>query len=170
MKPSARSSRASVPSIRAGLSARGRTFGLVVSRFNEPLTRPLLEGAVDTLLAHGARRKDLKIVHVPGAFEAPLAAQQLIRRFRPDAVIALAVVIRGQTKHFDQVVRESARGLRQVALSTGVPVILGVLPALNAAQAFERTGLKHLNKGREWAASAVEMANLRRRLERRPRR
>lgn len=99
-------------------------------------------------------------MRVPGAFEIPVAAQKLIRSFKPHAVITLAVVIKGRTRHFEQVVTESARGVRELAMATGTPVILGVLPALNAGQAFERTGIKHMNKGREWALAAVETANL----------
>ena len=94
-----------ISNIKGGFSARGRRFGIVVSQFNELLTARLLEGALDTLLRHGARAKDICVVHVPGAFEIPLVAKRLIARFKPQAVITLGVVIRGQTRHFDQVVR-----------------------------------------------------------------
>ena len=145
-------------------SARGRKFGIVVSRFNEFLTSRLLDGALNALLRHGAREKDITVVHVPGAFEVPLAAQRLLARGKLDAVITLAVVIRGETKHFDQVVKETAKGIRELSQKSEIPVILGLIPAMNARQAAERTGIKQMNKGREWALAAIEMANLMRRL------
>lgn len=145
---------------KGGYQARGRRFGLVVSRFNEYLTSKLLDGAVDTLLRHGARPADVHVAHVPGAFELPLAAQKLIRAKKPHAVIALAVVIQGETKHFDQVVAEAARGIRELSQRTGVPVLLGMIPAANEKQAIARVGIKQTNKGRDWALGAIEMANL----------
>ena len=149
-----------VPHVKGGFLARGRRFGIVVSQFNELLTSRLLDGAVDSLLRHGAREKDLRVVHVPGAFEIPLAAKKLISKFKPHAVITLAVVIRGQTKHFDQVVTESAKGIRELSMKTDVPVILGMILADKPEQAMARVGIKQANKGREWAAAAIEMANL----------
>ena len=156
--------RSRVPQLKGGFSARGRRFGIVVSQFNELLTSKLLEGALDVLLRHGAREKDIRVVHVPGAFEVPLAAKKLISKFKPDAVITLSVVIRGQTKHFDQVVTESAKGIRELTLKTEVPVILGMIMADKAEQAMHRVGVKQTNKGREWALAAIEMANLVRKL------
>lgn len=146
--------------VKGGFVASGRRFGIVVSEFNEPLTNALLDGALDTLVRHGAREKDIHVVYVPGAFEIPLAAARLIARRRPDAVITLAVVIKGQTRHFDQVVTESAKGVRELADRSGVPVILGIVAADDARHAFERTGVKHANKGREWALAAIEMAGV----------
>ena len=134
--------------------------GIVVSRFNEFLTSRLLEGAVDTLTRHGARASDIHVVYTPGAFEIPLAAKKVIERIRPDVVITLAVIIRGETKHFDQVARESARGLRELSDQTDIPIILGIIPAENTGQAIARVGVKHMNKGREWALSALEMSHL----------
>ena len=145
--------------------AHGRRFGIVVSRFNEALTSRLLEGALETLFRHGALKKDVSVVEVPGAFEVPFAAGRLIRAKKPDVVIVLAVVIRGETRHFDQVVRESARGIRELSQKTDRPIILGILAAENPAQALARTGIKHTNKGREWALAAIEMANLSRKLK-----
>lgn len=139
---------------------RGRRFGIVVSRFNEHLTRELLEGALDTLTRHGAREKDIRVVHVPGAFEIPLALKKLLRETTCDAVITLAVVIRGQTKHFDQVAAESARAVQEQVLKTDVPIIFGMIFAENTTQAIERVGVKQMNKGREWALAALEMADL----------
>lgn len=148
---------------KGGPSAKGRRFGVVVSRFNEYLTDRLLESALKTLRAAGADTKKVHVAHVPGAFEVPLAAQKLIRRVKPDAVLTLSVVIRGKTKHFDQVVTQCAKGVREVSLKSGVPVILGMISAEDPADAVERVG--KMDKGREWARSAVEMANLVRRLD-----
>lgn len=141
-------------------NAKGKRFGIVVSRFNEYLTRQLLEGATETLMGHGAKFSDIHVLHVPGAFEIPLTAQKLVKSRNVDAVITLAVVIQGETKHFDQVVNETARGLRELSQTAEVPVILGMIPAKNVEQAIERVGIKQMNKGREWALSAIEMANL----------
>jgi len=144
---------------KGGYSANGKRFGIVVSEFNEFLTHQLLEGALDTLVRHGAKEKDIHVVYVPGAFEIPLVLKTLIRK-KLDAVITLAVIIRGETKHFDQVAMEAARGIREISVRSGIPVILGVIPAESVEQAIHRVGLKQLNKGREWALSAIEMANL----------
>ena len=141
-------------------AAKGRKFGIVVSEFNEFLTQRLLEGALDTLIRCGAREKDITVAHVPGAFEMPLAASRLLKRKKPDAVITLAVVIRGKTKHFDQVVLETAKGIRELSQKTGVPVILGMIPADSAEDAAHRVGIKQTSKGREWALAAVQMASL----------
>jgi len=154
--------KATYPQVRrhkGGYSARGKRFGIVVSEFNEFLTRQLLEGALDTLVRHGAKEKNIHVVYVPGAFEIPLVLKTLIRK-KLDAVITLAVIIRGETKHFDQVSTEAARGIREISVGSGIPVILGVIPAESVEQAIHRVGLKQLNKGREWALAAIEMANL----------
>jgi 6,7-dimethyl-8-ribityllumazine synthase len=140
--------------------ATGKRFAVVVSRFNEYLTAQLLQGALETFLSHGAREKDILVVHVPGAFEMPLAVQKILKRGPWDAVLTLAVVIRGKTKHFEQVVVETAKGVRQASLMHDTPVILGVIPATHVQDAIERVGLKQMNKGREWALSAIEMADL----------
>ncbi len=141
-------------------SAKNLKFAIVVSQFNEALTNRLLEGAVDTLLRSGAQEKNIEAIYVPGAFEIPLAVKKIISREKIDAVITLAVVIRGKTKHFDQVVKESAKGVREISMKTQVPVILGIIPAENEADALARTGIKQANKGRDWALAAIEMANL----------
>ena len=153
-----------VPSIKGGFSARGRRFGIVVSQFNEFLTSRLLEGALDTLLRHGALKKDIRVVYVPGAFEIPVASKKLISKIKTQDVITLAVVIRGETRHFDQVVNESAKGIRELSMKSGIPVILGMVTADKPAQAMERLGIKQMNKGREWALAAIEMANVMRKL------
>ena len=153
-----------VRKVSGGYSAKGKKFGIVVSEFNEYLTGRLLEGALDTLTRLGAKEKDIQVVYVPGAFEIPLVAGRLIAKKKLDAVITLAVVIRGETKHFDQVVQETAKGIRELCQKTSIPVILGIIPADSVDQAINRVGVKHTNKGREWAIAAVEMANLMRKL------
>ncbi len=146
--------------LKGSYDGRGKKFGIVVSEFNEFLTRRLLEGALDALTRAGAREKDITVAWVPGAFEIPLAAQKMIAKKRFDAVITLAVIIRGETKHFDQVTAETAKGLRELSQKTEVPVILGIIPANTVDQAMRRVGLKQVNKGREWALAALAMANL----------
>ncbi len=141
-------------------SAKGKKFGLVVSQFNEYLTNQLVEGAVDTLLRHGASSKNIHVAYAPGAFEIPLLAKKLISRVKPAAVLTLSVVIRGSTRHFDQVVDQCAKGVRELSMESGVPVILGMISAANVEDAVERVGVKQMNKGREWALSAMEMASL----------
>lgn len=149
-----------ISKIKGGFEARGLRLALVVSEFNEYFTRELLSGTVDTLLRHGANKKDIQIFYVPGAFEIPLVAKRVLQKKKWDAVITLAVVIRGETKHFDQVVKETARSLRQLCDKSEVPVILGIIPANTVSQAAERVGIKQMNKGREWALAAIETANL----------
>ena len=151
---------------KGGTSAKGCSFGIVVSRFNEYLTDQLLESAVDTLRRQGTAAKKIHVAHVPGAFEVPLAAKKLIRRVKPDAVLTLSVVIRGQTRHFDQVVMQCAKGVRELAMRSDVPVILGMVSAEHPADAVERVSSKRQNKGREWALAAIEMANLSKKLGR----
>ena len=146
--------------VKGSFSAKGKRFGIVVSEFNDYLTKKLLEDAIDALTRHGARPGDIHVVHVPGAFEIPLAAKKLITKKKPSAVLTLSVVIQGQTKHFDQVVTECAKGVRELSMSSGVPVILGMITAKNTTQAIERLGVKHTSKGREWAMSAIEMASV----------
>lgn len=146
--------------LRGSYDGRGKKFAVIVSEFNEYLTRRLLEGALDTLTRAGVREKDITVVWVPGAFEIPLTAQKIVAKKRFDAVIALAVIIRGETKHFDQVTVETAKGLRELSQKSEVPMVLGVIPADNLEQAMRRVGLKQMNKGREWAFTALAMADL----------
>jgi 6,7-dimethyl-8-ribityllumazine synthase len=136
--------------------ARGLKFAIVVARFNSHITEKLLEGAVEALKK--ANAAEHKVFSVPGAFELPLAAKKLARRGGYDAVIALGAVIRGDTPHFDYVAGEAARGLQNVALDTGVPVIFGVLTTDNLEQAEARAGGAHGNKGFDAAMTAIEMA------------
>jgi len=141
------------------LIGTGFRFGIVVSRFNEFVTRKLLEGALDALGRHGVDLENVKIAWVPGAWEIPLAAKKLTAP-DTDAVICLGAVIRGDTPHFDYVAAETSKGIAAVSLSTGVPVINGVITADTIEQAIERAGTKAGNKGFDAAVSAVEMASL----------
>jgi 6,7-dimethyl-8-ribityllumazine synthase len=142
------------------LTAQGRKFAVVVSRFNEFITSRLMSGALEALIRHGCSEDDVTVIHVPGAFEIPWVARRLADSKDFDAIICLGCVIRGQTPHFDYVAGESAKGIAQVALSTGVPTIYGVLTTDTLEQAIERAGAKAGNKGAEAALGAIELANL----------
>ena len=142
------------------LLGKGLKFGLVISRFNEFITRKLLEGAQDALLRHGVNEEDIEIAWVPGTFEIPLIARKLALTKRYDAVICLAAVIRGDTPHFEYIAAEVTRSIGKVGLDTGLPVIYGVITADTLEQAVERAGTKAGNRGFQAAVSAIEMANL----------
>jgi 6,7-dimethyl-8-ribityllumazine synthase len=146
--------------IEGGLNAQGKRFGLVVSRFNDFITDKLTGGAIDALTRCGADPATIDIVKVPGAFEIPLGAQKMAAAGRYDAIICLGAVIRGATPHFDYVSAEVSKGIAQVGLAAGVPVIFGVVTTDTIEQAIERAGTKAGNKGWSAAISAVEMANL----------
>jgi 6,7-dimethyl-8-ribityllumazine synthase len=150
------------------LDATGMRFGIVVGRFNDIVSQRLLEGAIDTLVRHGARDTDLVVAWVPGAFEIPVAAREVAEHSNVDAVICLGVVIRGQTTHFDLVATAAARGVEAIHATTGVPASFGVVTAENLEQALDRAGGKAGNKGAEAALAAVEMVSLLRAI-RRPR-
>lgn len=138
----------------------GRNFGIVVSRFNEPVTARLLDGATRCLEAHGADMERLEVVWVPGAFEIAGMAAKMVDAGRFDGIICLGAVIRGETPHFDYVSAEVARGVGALAATGCMPVIFGVLTTDDAAQAFERAGSDAKNKGWEAAVAAMEMADL----------
>ncbi|HWR60617.1 MAG TPA: 6,7-dimethyl-8-ribityllumazine synthase [Clostridia bacterium] len=142
------------------LIAGDRKFAVVVGRFNEFISSKLLGGCIDGLQRHGCDDGNIEITWVPGAFEIPLAAQKLAKTGRYAAVICLGAVIRGSTPHFDYVCSEVSKGIANVMLSTGVPVIFGVLTTESIEQAIERAGTKSGNKGFDAAATAIEMANL----------
>jgi 6,7-dimethyl-8-ribityllumazine synthase len=142
------------------LSADGKRFGIVVSRFNAFITERLLQSAVDGLLRSGAKERDLQLVRVPGAFEIPSAARTLAETKKFDAIVCLGCLLRGDTAHYDVIVNEVARGIGQSAQETGVPHAFGVLTCETLEQAIDRAGLKMGNKGLEAALAAVEMANL----------
>jgi 6,7-dimethyl-8-ribityllumazine synthase len=142
------------------LLGEGLKFGIIVARFNDFITNKLLEGAQDALLRHGVNEEDIEITWVPGSFEIPLVAQRLANTKRYDAVICLGAVIRGGTPHFEYVASEVTKGIAQVGLSTGLPVIYGVITADTLEQAIERAGTKQGNEGSKAAITAIEMANL----------
>lgn len=149
------------PKVHQGiLTATGFRFAIVVSRWNDFLTGKLTEGAVDALERLGADENSVEIFKIPGAFEIPLAAQKVAGSGRFDAVICIAVVIRGETPHFDYVAGEAAKGVTNASLQTGVPVLFGVVTTDTLEQAINRAGVKAGNKGFEAAMSAVELVNL----------
>jgi len=141
----------------------GQRFGVIVSRFNEFITNKLLSGCLDTLTRHGVDSNAIDIAWVPGAFEMPLAAQKMAARDY-DAVICLGAVIRGATPHFEYVSAEVTKGIAQVGLNSGIPVIYGIITADTIEQAIERAGTKAGNKGYECAVTAIEMVDLLRQL------
>ena len=140
-------------------------FAIVVARFNGFIVESLLAGALDTLARNGVASSDITVIKVPGAFEAPVVAQNLAQSGKYNAIIALGAVIRGATPHFDIVANESAKGLSAVALDHGMPVINGILTTDSIEQSIERAGTKAGNKGAEAAAAAIEMVNIFRQLD-----
>ena len=142
------------------LSALGKRFAIVVSRFNSFITERLLLSAIDGLVRSGAEKRNIDLVRVPGAFEIPLAARTLAETKKYDAIICLGCLLRGDTVHYDVIVNEVTRGIGQSAQETGVPHAFGVLTCETLEQAIDRAGLKMGNKGFEAALAAVEMASL----------
>ncbi|MBY0086180.1 6,7-dimethyl-8-ribityllumazine synthase [Brevibacillus brevis] len=142
------------------LVGTGLRVGIVAGRFNELIVSKLVGGALDALKRHGVEEEQVDVAWVPGAFEIPLIAKKMAESGRYDAVVTLGAVIRGSTPHFDYVCNETAKGVASLSLSTGVPVIFGVLTTDNIEQAIERAGTKAGNKGWEAATAAIEMANL----------
>ena len=153
--------------IEGNLSAAGRSFGIVASRFNDFVVKALLEGAIEAIRRHGGVAEAVDVVWVPGSYEIPVVARELALSGRYDALICLGAVIRGATAHFDYVAGGAAGGISNVALETGVPVIFGVITTETIEQAIERAGTKMGNKGFEAAVSAMEMADLMAKLRRR---
>jgi len=150
--------------IEGDLSAKGLRFAIIVGRFNSFVTDRLLAGALDALTRSGCPQENIEIVKVPGSWEMPVVARELAQAKKHDAIVALGAVIRGDTPHFDYVAGEMARGLAQVAAESGIPVGFGVLTTNTVEQAVDRAGAKGGNKGFDAAMSAIEMANLMRRL------
>ena len=134
--------------------------GIVAARFNEFITSKLLSGAVDALTRHNVNEDDIHVAWVPGAFEIPLIAQKMAESGKYDAVITLGAVIRGNTSHYDYVCSEVSKGVANVSLNSGIPVMFGVLTTENIEQAIERAGTTAGNKGSDCAAAAIEMVNL----------
>ena len=142
------------------LTGEGLKIGIVASRFNEFITSKLISGAEDCLKRHGVRDEDITLVWVPGAFEIPLMAKKMVMNMSFDAVICLGAVIRGATSHYEMVCNETTKGIAQVSLNSGIPVLFGVITTDTIEQAIERAGTKAGNKGYDCAMSAIEMANL----------
>jgi 6,7-dimethyl-8-ribityllumazine synthase len=149
-----------VRTFEGGFEARGRRFAIAAARFNEVVVRQLVEGAEACLAKHGAGVDDVDLAWTPGAFELPMVARRLAETGSYDAVICLGAVIRGETAHFDFVAGQAATGIREAGVATGVPVIFGVLTTETFAQAVDRAGGKHGNKGWDAAMAAMEMAGL----------
>jgi 6,7-dimethyl-8-ribityllumazine synthase len=150
--------------IDGGLNAVGLRIAIVVSRFNSFITERLLQGALDALQRAGATDQDVDVVHVPGAFELPLAAKKLANAGRHNALIAIGCILRGETAHYDYVCSETARGLQLAQMDSGVPIMFCVLTCDTLEQAVDRAGLKGGNKGFEAGLGAVEMAQLMKKL------
>ncbi len=142
------------------LSAKALRLGIVISRFNDLITKELLSGAEDCWLRHDGLPSDLELTWVPGAFEIPVAADMLCKSKKYDAIVCLGAVIRGGTPHFDYVANEVSKGVAQVSMQNQMPVIFGVITTDNIEQALERAGTKSGNKGWNAVLSAIEMANL----------
>ena len=140
--------------------SKGKRYAIIVSRFNEFITSKLLGGAMDALRRHGVKEEEITEVWVPGSFEIPYAASRIAKGKKYDAVICLGAVIRGATTHFEYISSEVTKGIAQISLSTGVPVIYGVITPDTLEQAIERAGSKAGNKGTEAAEAAIEMVNL----------
>ena len=146
--------------IRGTFDARGRRFAVAAADFNQLVVGKLVEGALACFRAHGIDDEDLVVAWVPGAFELPLAARRLADSGLYDAVVCLGAVVRGETPHFDYVAGEAARGIREVAVATGVPVMFGVLTTETMEQALDRAGGKHGNKGWDAAMGAMQMISV----------
>jgi len=146
--------------IEGELQAKGLKFGIVMSRFNDFITSRLLEGARDALLRHGAKEDDITVIKVPGSFEIPLAAKKMASKKSYNAIICLGTIIRGATSHFEYIAAEVSKGIATVSFETGIPVTLGVITTDTIEQAIERSGTKSGNKGWDAALSAIEMAQL----------
>jgi 6,7-dimethyl-8-ribityllumazine synthase len=151
--------------VEGDLSASGMKFAIVVARWNAVITERLLEGALDALLRSGAKRADIEVIRVPGAWEIPSAARALANQGRVDAIIPLGCLLRGETAHYEAIYNEVARGLGESQQETGIPHSFGVLTCESLEQALNRAGIKAGNKGFEAAISAIEMVSLNRKLQ-----
>ncbi len=147
-------------SFEGNLIGTGKTFGIVVSRFNSFITKRLLDGAQDCLIRHGTKENGIDVFWVPGSCEIPITAMRLAKGTKYNGIICLGAVIRGETPHFDYVSSEAARGITEVGLATGIPTIYGVIATDTLEQAIDRAGARGGNKGAEAALTALEMVNL----------
>jgi len=146
------------------LQAKGLKFCIVISRFNEFITGKLLDGAMDALVRHGAKEEDIDVVKVPGSFEIPVLGRKMALKGKYNAIICLGTVIRGATPHFDYIAAEVSKGIASASMETGVPIAFGVLTCDTIEQAVERAGTKSGNKGWDAALTAIEMAQLMKKL------
>jgi 6,7-dimethyl-8-ribityllumazine synthase len=146
--------------IEGSLVSKGKNYGIVIARFNDFISSKLLEGAIDALTRHGVQDHEVTVAWVPGSWEIPVVARKMAESGKFSAVIALGTVIRGGTPHFDYIASEVSKGVAQIAMQTGVPVLFGVLTTDTIEQAIERAGAKNGNKGFDAAQAAIEMANL----------
>lgn len=146
--------------IQGNLTTNNEKFCIIISRFNEFIGSKLLSGAIDELVRHGIKEETIDVIWTPGAFEIPVIAKKVAKSGKYNAIVTLGAVIKGSTGHYDFVASEVSKGIAQVSLETGVPVIFGVLTTDNLEQAIERAGTKAGNKGSEAAKTAIEMANL----------
>lgn len=146
--------------IEGGPVASGLRFGVLAARWNDFITNRLLDGALDTLLRHGADEANITVAKVPGCFEIPLATKKMADSGKYDAVVALGTLIRGATPHFDYIASEVTKGIATIGLDSGIPCAYGIITADTLEQAIERAGTKAGNKGNEAALAAIEMANL----------
>ena len=146
--------------IEGELKAKGLKFGIVISRFNDFITGKLLDGAMDALSRHGAREDDIDIVKVPGSFEIPMVAKKMALKGAYNAIICLGTIIRGATPHFEYIAAEVSKGIASASMETGVPVAFGIITSDTIEQAVERAGTKSGNKGWDAAITAIEMAQL----------
>jgi len=150
--------------IEGELQAKGLKFGIVISRFNDFITSKLLEGAKDALLRHGAKEDDIDVVKVPGSFEIPIVAKKMALKQVYNAIICLGTVIRGATPHFEYISAEVSKGIASASMDTGVPIAFGVITCDTIEQAVERAGTKSGNKGWDAAITAIEMAQIMKKL------
>jgi 6,7-dimethyl-8-ribityllumazine synthase len=146
--------------IEGELQANGLRFGIIVSRFNDFITSKLLDGALDALLRHGALEEDINIIRVPGSFEIPMIARKMALKGTYNAIICLGTVIRGATPHFEYIAAEVSKGIASASMETGVPIAFGIITSDTIEQAVERAGMKSGNKGWDAAITAIEMAQL----------
>jgi 6,7-dimethyl-8-ribityllumazine synthase len=152
--------------IEGNLSASQFSFGIVVSRFNEIITKRLLDGALDCLRRHGAAENSIDIVHCPGAFELPQVAQQLALSSKYNVILCLGCIIRGETPHFDYIANAVSTGITRLAFETNMPISFGILTTDTLEQAIERAGAKSGNKGWDAALTAIELADLSKKISR----
>jgi len=146
--------------IEGELQAKGLKFGIVISRFNEFITSKLLDGAKDALVRHGAKEDDIEVAKVPGSFEIPMIARKMAAKGAYNAIICLGTVIRGATPHFEYISAEVSKGIASASMETGVPIAFGIITCDTIEQAVERAGTKSGNKGWDAAMTAIEMAQL----------